>query len=86
MQSSEPPFLGQDAISEPPDTASTWAAASGPRECSPRTGLLIGALLGGFLCNVLHISIGGGLIGALIIATLGAILFLFLPKFIKTKM
>jgi uncharacterized membrane protein YeaQ/YmgE (transglycosylase-associated protein family) len=46
---------------------------------------VMGALLGGFLCGVLGIS-AGGLLGSLVVATLGAMLFLYLLQVIKTKM
>lgn len=44
---------------------------------------IVGALLGGYLFNVLNISIGGGLIGSLITAVIGAIVFLGVVKTIK---
>ena len=44
---------------------------------------VIGALLGGFLFDSLGIYPGGGLFGALIVATVGAIVLLFLIRLIK---
>jgi len=44
---------------------------------------IVGALLGGYLFNVLNISIGGGLIGLLITSVIGAIAFLGVVKTIK---
>lgn len=41
---------------------------------------VMGAALGGFISDKLGISLGGGLVGALITATLGAILLLYLIK------
>jgi uncharacterized membrane protein YeaQ/YmgE (transglycosylase-associated protein family) len=41
---------------------------------------ILGALLGGFLFSLLGISGGGGLIGSLLVATLGAILLLYLLR------
>ena len=43
----------------------------------------IGALLGGFLFGLAGISIIGGLIDRLIIATVGALLFLYLLRILK---
>jgi uncharacterized membrane protein YeaQ/YmgE (transglycosylase-associated protein family) len=43
---------------------------------------VIGALLGGWLCGQLGIF-AGGLIGSLLVATLGAIIFIFLIRLIK---
>ena len=45
-------------------------------------GLIVGAVLGGFLFNLLGIS-AGGLIGSLVTATVGAIALLFLVSLIK---
>jgi len=44
---------------------------------------VIGALLGGWLFGLLGIA-AGGLIGSLIVATIGAIVFLFLLRLIKS--
>ncbi|PZV18834.1 MAG: GlsB/YeaQ/YmgE family stress response membrane protein [Pseudanabaena sp.] len=38
---------------------------------------VIGALLGGFLFNAFGVSAGGGLIGSLIVATIGAVVLLY---------
>lgn len=43
---------------------------------------VIGALLGGWLFGLLGLS-AGGLLGSLIVATVGAIVFLFLLRLIK---
>jgi uncharacterized membrane protein YeaQ/YmgE (transglycosylase-associated protein family) len=43
---------------------------------------VIGALLGGWLCGQLGLF-AGGLVGSLLIATLGAIVFIFLVRLIK---
>jgi uncharacterized membrane protein YeaQ/YmgE (transglycosylase-associated protein family) len=43
---------------------------------------VIGALLGGFLFGMLGIS-AGGLIGSLIIATLGAVILLYILRLIR---
>jgi uncharacterized membrane protein YeaQ/YmgE (transglycosylase-associated protein family) len=40
-------------------------------------------LLGGFLFGALGLSGGGGLIGAIIVATIGAIVLIFLLRLIK---
>ena len=44
---------------------------------------VIGALLGGFLFGTLGIFPGGGLFGSLVVATIGAIVLLFLLRLIK---
>ncbi len=44
---------------------------------------VIGALLGGFLFRTLGASAGGGLFGSLIVATIGAVVLLFLLRLIK---
>jgi uncharacterized membrane protein YeaQ/YmgE (transglycosylase-associated protein family) len=44
---------------------------------------IVGALLGGFLFSQLGISAGGGLIGSLITATVGAILLIVLVRLVK---
>jgi uncharacterized membrane protein YeaQ/YmgE (transglycosylase-associated protein family) len=44
---------------------------------------VIGALLGGFLFGSLGIFPGGGLFGSLIVATIGAVVLLFLLRLIK---
>ena len=43
----------------------------------------IGALLGGFIFDILGISTSGGLLGALITALVGAVVLLFIAKLIK---
>jgi len=40
-------------------------------------------LLGGFLFSSLGLSAGGGLLGAVIVATIGAIVLIFLLRLIK---
>ena len=47
---------------------------------------IIGALLGGYLFNLLGISIGGRIIGDIIRATVGAIVLIFVVNIIKKKM
>ena len=44
---------------------------------------VIGALLGGFLFRTLGASAGGGLFGSFIVATIGAVVLLFLLRLIK---
>jgi uncharacterized membrane protein YeaQ/YmgE (transglycosylase-associated protein family) len=44
---------------------------------------VIGALLGGFLFRFFGVPAEGGLLGALIVATIGAIVLLFLLRLIK---
>lgn len=44
---------------------------------------IIGALLGGFLFSSLGVYPGGGLFASLIVATIGAIVLLFLLRLIK---
>ena len=46
---------------------------------------VIGALLGGWLFGVLGISIGGEWVGALVTATIGAVILLFVVGLIKKK-
>jgi uncharacterized membrane protein YeaQ/YmgE (transglycosylase-associated protein family) len=41
---------------------------------------VVGSLLGGFLFNLLGLSGSGGLVGSLIVATLGAVLLLYLLR------
>jgi len=45
---------------------------------------LVGALLGAFIANLLHIDFGGW-IGSLIISTIGAVLLLFLLGLVKRR-
>ena len=42
-----------------------------------------GALVGGFLFHQLGLSAGGGLIGALLVATIGAVVLLFAVRLVK---
>ena len=44
---------------------------------------VLGALLGGFLFSSLGLSAGGGLLGAVIVATIRAIVLIFLLRLIK---
>jgi uncharacterized membrane protein YeaQ/YmgE (transglycosylase-associated protein family) len=44
---------------------------------------VIGALLGGVLFRTLGVSPGAGLFGSLIVATIGAVVLLFLLRLIK---
>lgn len=44
---------------------------------------MVGALLGGFLFRTLGVSAGGGLLGSVILATIGAVVLLFLLRLIK---
>ena len=44
---------------------------------------VLGALLGGFLFRALGVSLGGGLLGALIVATIGAVVLIFLGRLVK---
>ena len=44
---------------------------------------VIGALIGGYLFRMLGISTDGGLIGSLIVATIGAVILLFLLRLLK---
>ena len=43
---------------------------------------VVGALIGGFLFRTLGLSIGGGLLGSLIVATIGAVVLLYLLRLI----
>jgi uncharacterized membrane protein YeaQ/YmgE (transglycosylase-associated protein family) len=43
---------------------------------------VVGALIGGFLFSKLGLSAGGGMLGALIVATIGAVLVLFLGRIV----
>jgi uncharacterized membrane protein YeaQ/YmgE (transglycosylase-associated protein family) len=45
---------------------------------------ILGSLLGGYLFNILGVSTGAGLVGSLIVATIGAVVLLFLLRLIKT--
>jgi uncharacterized membrane protein YeaQ/YmgE (transglycosylase-associated protein family) len=44
---------------------------------------VMGALLGGFLFRAFDASIGGGLFGSLVVATLGAVVLLYLMRFVR---
>lgn len=46
---------------------------------------IIGALLGGFLVNLLGFDAAGGWIAGIIVATLGAVILLFLLSLIKKR-
>ena len=46
---------------------------------------LLGALLGGWLFRLLHISIGGEWLGPIITSTIGAVVLLFAISLIKKK-
>lgn len=46
---------------------------------------IVGALLGGFLVNLLGFDAGGGWIAGIIVATLGAVILLFLLSLIKRR-
>jgi len=46
---------------------------------------VVGAFLGGFLASTLHIGIGRGLIPSLLVATVGAILLLFLLGLVRPR-
>jgi uncharacterized membrane protein YeaQ/YmgE (transglycosylase-associated protein family) len=45
---------------------------------------VVGSLLGGYLFSLLGVSTGGGLIGSLIVATIGAVVLLFGLRLIKS--
>ena len=44
---------------------------------------VIGAILGGWLFDLLRITTGGGLLGSIITATAGAAVFLWIAKMVK---
>jgi uncharacterized membrane protein YeaQ/YmgE (transglycosylase-associated protein family) len=44
---------------------------------------IIGALIGGFIFRTLDVSVGSGLLGSLITATVGSVVLLFLLRLIK---
>ncbi|CAG9258224.1 Putative membrane protein YeaQ/YmgE (Transglycosylase-associated protein family) [Burkholderia diffusa] len=44
---------------------------------------IAGALFGGWLSSVLHISLGGGWIGSIIAAVVGAVALLFIIRLIR---
>jgi uncharacterized membrane protein YeaQ/YmgE (transglycosylase-associated protein family) len=43
----------------------------------------VGALIGGFLFSALGVSLGAGLLGSIVVATIGAVLLIFLLRLIK---
>jgi len=43
----------------------------------------VGAFIGGFLFSTLGVSSGGGLLGSIIVATIGAVVLIFLVRLIK---
>ena len=46
---------------------------------------LAGALIGGWLLDVLGVSLGDGIIGSLIAATIGAVVLIFVVSLFKKK-
>ena len=44
---------------------------------------IVGALIAGLLFPSIGITIGGGIVGSIILATLGAVILLFLIKLVK---
>jgi len=44
---------------------------------------VLGALLGGFLFSSLGASMGGGLFGSIVVATIGAVILIFILRLIK---
>lgn len=44
---------------------------------------IVGGLVGGFVANALDLQVAGGFIGPLIVATLGAVILLFVLRAIK---
>ena len=44
---------------------------------------VIGAFLGGWLFSMLGASAGGGLLGSIIVATVGAVVLLFIVRLVK---
>jgi uncharacterized membrane protein YeaQ/YmgE (transglycosylase-associated protein family) len=44
---------------------------------------VLGAFLGGFLFNSLGVSAGGGMLGAIVVATIGAVVLVLLLRLIK---
>lgn len=45
---------------------------------------VIGALVGGFLFNVIGVSAGDGLLGSLIVATIGAVVLVLVMRQLKS--
>ena len=46
---------------------------------------IIGAFLGGFIMDTLGVSVGGGFVGSLLVAILGAVVFLWLLQVVFGK-
>ena len=46
---------------------------------------VVGALIGGFLFRSLGLSMGGGVLGSLIVATIGAVVLLYLLRLIERR-
>jgi uncharacterized membrane protein YeaQ/YmgE (transglycosylase-associated protein family) len=44
---------------------------------------IVGGVLGGFLANALNLQIAGGFLSALIVATIGAVILLFVLRAIR---
>jgi uncharacterized membrane protein YeaQ/YmgE (transglycosylase-associated protein family) len=44
---------------------------------------IVGGVLGGFLANAFNLQIAGGFVSALIVATIGAVILLFVLRAIK---
>ena len=44
---------------------------------------IVGGVIGGFLANALNLQIAGGFVSALIVATIGAVILLFVLRAIK---
>lgn len=44
---------------------------------------LVGAFLGGFPLSTFGVSLGGGLIGSIVVATIGAVVLLFIVRLVK---
>jgi uncharacterized membrane protein YeaQ/YmgE (transglycosylase-associated protein family) len=44
---------------------------------------VLGALIGGHLFRILGVSLGGGLLGAIAVATIGAMVLIFILRLIK---
>jgi uncharacterized membrane protein YeaQ/YmgE (transglycosylase-associated protein family) len=44
---------------------------------------IVGGVIGGFLANALDLQIAGGFVSALIVATIGAVILLFVLRAIK---
>ncbi len=46
---------------------------------------VVGALIGGFLFRTLGLSLRGGLLGSLVVATIGAVLLLYLLRVVERR-